>query len=92
MYKAVSDLVAAEAGVFEAAFAFATDPSITSLSGKIGLLESSTVDAFGVDGIVMLVVRPDGFIGLREGDADGEAEKAFPEQLSKYSSKILRGL
>ena len=91
LYKEVSDLVASEADVFEAAFSFATDPSITSLDGKIGLLESSTVDAFGVDGIAMLVVRPDGFIGLREGDADGEAEKAFPEMLSKYSRKILRG-
>jgi len=89
LYKEISDLVESEAEVFEAAFAFTTDPSVTALNGKIGLLESSTVDAFGVEGIVMLVVRPDGFIGLRASDTD--SGKVCPEMLSKYSSKILQG-
>ena len=89
LYKEAGDLVASshQAGVFDAVFAFTTDPSLTSLNGKIGLLESSTVDAFGVKDVVMLVIRPDGFIGLRASDKDSMNE--YPKMLAKYSKDLL---
>ena len=89
LYKEAGDLVASshQAGVFDAVFAFTTDPSLTSLNGKIGLLESSTVDAFGVKDVVMLVIRPDGFIGLRASDKDSMNE--YPKMLAKYSEDLL---
>lgn len=90
LYKKAGDLVASsqQTGVFDAAFAFTTDPSLTSLNGKIGLLESSTLDAFGVKDVVMLVVRPDGFIGLRASDKK-DTTTEYPNMLAKYSKNLL---
>jgi len=91
--REVEDLVAgssSSSGVYDAVFAFTTDPSLTSLNGKIGLLESSTVDAFGVEGTVLVVVRPDGFIGLRADDlAEDGSGGGYADMLRKYSNRIL---
>ena len=71
--------------VFEAAFTFSIDPSHTSLNGKIGILESAAIETIGVSGITLLVVRPDGFVGMR---CDGESED-YLKVVEKYCDGVI---
>ncbi len=48
--------------LFEAAFAFSAHPDREE---HVGQLEPADADLLGVSGIALLVVRPDGYIGLR---------------------------
>jgi hypothetical protein len=53
---------ATDSPLFEAAIALGTRPD---LPVQIGRLEPAAADLLGVQGITLLVVRPDGYIGMR---------------------------
>jgi 2-polyprenyl-6-methoxyphenol hydroxylase-like FAD-dependent oxidoreductase len=61
LHSAIRDL-AAHSPIFEATVFLATH---TGLSDKIGHLPPRAAGQLGVHGITLLVVRPDGYIGLR---------------------------
>jgi 2-polyprenyl-6-methoxyphenol hydroxylase-like FAD-dependent oxidoreductase len=61
LHSAIRDL-AAKSPIFEATFALATH---IGLSDEIGNLPSGAAGLLGIEGITLLVVRPDGYIGLR---------------------------
>lgn len=65
LHTALQDLTT-DSPLFEAAFTLSTQPK---LHDKIGRLEPVGADLLGVQGTTLLVVRPDGHIGLR---ADGD--------------------
>jgi hypothetical protein len=67
--------------LFEAAVALGSD---TDLPAQIGKFEPGATDLIGVDGITILAVRPDGYIGLR---ADRDHLKA----LERYGALIGAG-
>jgi 2-polyprenyl-6-methoxyphenol hydroxylase-like FAD-dependent oxidoreductase len=61
LHSAIRDL-AAPSPIFEATFALATH---TDLSNEIGNLPPGAASQMGIEDITLLVVRPDGYIGLR---------------------------
>jgi 2-polyprenyl-6-methoxyphenol hydroxylase-like FAD-dependent oxidoreductase len=61
LHTALQDL-AKGSPLFEAAVALSTRPD---LPAPIGQLASSAADLLGVEGITLLAMRPDGYIGLR---------------------------
>ncbi len=48
--------------LFEAVFAFSTNPGFPA---QTGYLEPANADRLGLQGITLLALRPDGYIGLR---------------------------
>ena len=61
LHNALQELTI-DSPLFEAAIAVGTQPE---LPDKIGKLEPVGADLLGVQGITLLVVRPDGYVGLR---------------------------
>jgi len=61
LLAALQDFVT-DSNVFEAAVAFGERDE---LADQIGQLEPAAADLLGVEGITLLAVRPDGYIGLR---------------------------
>ena len=53
---------ATDSRLFEAVIAFGTRDERPD---QIGQLEKAAADLLGVEGVVLLVVRPDGYIGMR---------------------------
>ena len=72
---------AADASLFEAAIAFATRDERPD---QIGQIEQAAADLLGVEGIVLLAVRPDGYIGLR-------ADRDYINALERYRALVLGG-
>jgi len=73
LLAALQDFVTDES-LFETAIAFATRDE---LADQIGQLEVAAADLLGVEGIVLLAVRPDGYIGLR-------ADRDYINALERY--------
>ena len=61
LHAALQDL-AADSPLFEAAVALGSHPD---LPVKIGQLQPAAADLLGIKGTTLLVVRPDGYVGLR---------------------------
>jgi hypothetical protein len=61
LHAALQDL-AADSPLFEAAVALGSHPD---LPVKIGQLQPGAADLLGIKGTTLLVVRPDGYVGLR---------------------------
>jgi hypothetical protein len=61
LLAALQDFVTDES-LFETAIAFATRGERPD---QIGMIELAAADLLGVEGIVLLAVRPDGYVGLR---------------------------
>jgi FAD binding domain-containing protein len=61
LYAALQEL-ATDSLLFEAAIAVGTGPD---LPGQIGQLEPVAANLLGVEGITVVAVRPDGYVGLR---------------------------
>jgi 2-polyprenyl-6-methoxyphenol hydroxylase-like FAD-dependent oxidoreductase len=84
---ALANLIAAlrelgtESTLFDAAIAFGTSPD---LPGQIGHLEPFAADLLGVQGITLLAVRPDGYIGLR-------SDRDHLSALEGYRALVLAG-
>ncbi|HSE88227.1 MAG TPA: FAD-dependent monooxygenase [Candidatus Binatia bacterium] len=65
LYNALQELIT-DSPLFEAAIAFETQPERPV---QIERIEPAGADLLGVQGITLLVVRPDGYVGLRsDGD------------------------
>jgi 2-polyprenyl-6-methoxyphenol hydroxylase-like FAD-dependent oxidoreductase len=85
--REMADLLAAlqdfatHSRLFEAAIAFATRDN---LPDEIGQLEPAAADLLGVEGITLLVVRPDGYIGLR-------ADRDHLSALERYRALVHAG-
>jgi 2-polyprenyl-6-methoxyphenol hydroxylase-like FAD-dependent oxidoreductase len=71
----------AESTLFEAAVALGSDKD---LPAPIGKFEASAADLIGVEGITLLAVRPDGYIGLR-------ADRDHSNALERYGALIGAG-
>jgi hypothetical protein len=67
--------------LFEAAIAFGTRGE---LPDQIGQLEQDAEDLLGVEGIALLVVRPDGYIGMR-------ADRDHVSALERYRALVQGG-
>jgi len=80
LLAALQDFVTDES-LFETAIAFATRDE---LADQIGQLEVAAADLLGVEGIVLLAVRPDGYIGLR-------ADRDYINALERYRALVLGG-
>jgi hypothetical protein len=61
LHTALQDL-AADSSLFEAAVALGSHPD---LPVQIGQLQPAAADLLGIKGTTLLVVRPDGYVGLR---------------------------
>ena len=83
----MADLLAAlqdfatDSRLFEAAIAFATRGERPD---QIGQLEQDAEDLLGVEGIALLVVRPDGYIGMR-------ADRDQVSALERYRALVQGG-
>ncbi len=71
----------ADSLLFEAALALGSDKD---LPAQIGKFEQCATDLIGVDGITLLAVRPDGYIGLR-------ADRDHLNALERYGAVIGGG-
>jgi hypothetical protein len=80
LLAALQDFVTDES-LFETAIAFATRDE---LADQIGQLEVAAADLLGVEGIVLLAVRPDGYIGLR-------ADRDYINALERYRALVHAG-
>ena len=59
-----------EAGTpFDAAFGF----TVEGAGAGLGRIDAATAAQFGIDGITLLAVRPDRYIGLRRDEPGGAA-------------------
>lgn len=67
--------------LFEACIALATETNALANIGRLGHIEA---DLLGVKAMTLLVVRPDGYVGLRSDENHLQA-------LESYQSLILRG-
>ena len=80
LLAALRDFVT-DSRLFEAVIAFATRDERPD---QIGRLETAAADLLGVDDIVLLVVRPDGYIGLR-------ADRDHVNALERYRALVHAG-
>ncbi len=80
LYTAMQEL-ATGSPVFEAVFGLGTRPD---LPVQIGQLEPAAAGLLGVDGITLLAVRPDGYIGLR-------SDRDHLNALERYRALICGG-
>jgi 2-polyprenyl-6-methoxyphenol hydroxylase-like FAD-dependent oxidoreductase len=67
--------------LFEAVFAFSTNPDFPV---QTGYLEPTTADRLGLHQITLLALRPDGYIGLR-------SDRDHLDQLERYRALIQTG-
>jgi hypothetical protein len=67
--------------LFEAAIAFVTREERPD---QIGQLDQAVADLLGVEGITLLVVRPDGYVGLR-------ADRDHLSALERYRALVQAG-
>jgi 2-polyprenyl-6-methoxyphenol hydroxylase-like FAD-dependent oxidoreductase len=81
LLAALQDFVTDESQ-FETAIAFATRDERPD---QIGQLEQNAEDLLGVEGIVLLAVRPDGYIGLR-------TDRDHVNALERYRALVLGGI
>jgi hypothetical protein len=49
--------------------------------GKVGRMDSSVADALGVEGVTVLAIRPDRYVGFRDDDGDPSAAEAYLDAL-----------
>jgi 2-polyprenyl-6-methoxyphenol hydroxylase-like FAD-dependent oxidoreductase len=73
--------VATDSPLFEAAVAFGTS---RDLPAQIGYLEPAAANRLGVEGLTLLAVRPDGYIGLR-------SDRDHLSALERYRTLIHTG-
>lgn len=81
--QAALRVLVVESPLFEAAVALS---ACTGLPLDIGYLEPSVVDLLGVGGITLLVMRPDGYVGLR---ADGDHLNALDRYRTLIGTDVL---
>jgi len=85
--REMADLLAAlqdfatHSRLFEAVIAFGTRDE---LPDQVGQIEPAAADKLGVKGITLLVVRPDGYIGLR-------ADRDHLSALERYRALVHAG-
>jgi 2-polyprenyl-6-methoxyphenol hydroxylase-like FAD-dependent oxidoreductase len=80
LHAALQDL-AADSSLFEAAVALGTHPD---LPVEIGQLHHAATDLLGIKGTTLLVVRPDGYIGLR-------SDRNYLDALEGYRALVYGG-
>ena len=71
----------AESVLIEAAITLGSHPD---LPAQIGKFEHGAADLLGVEGITLLAVRPDGYIGLR-------ADRGHLDALERYGALVGGG-
>jgi hypothetical protein len=84
LHTALQDL-ATDSPLFEAAIALSTGPD---LPVQIGKFEPAAADLLGVEGITLLAIRPDGYIGLR---SDRDHLAALERYRTVVRTGILKG-
>jgi hypothetical protein len=67
--------------LFAQTFAIAT---AADAPAKVGRIDGSAADQLGIDGITLLAVRPDGYVGLR-------SDQGHLRALQHYCTRIHEG-
>jgi len=80
LYAALQEL-ATDSLLFEAAIAVGTGPD---LPGQIGQLEPVAANLLGVEGITVVAVRPDGYVGLR-------SDRDYLTAIEQYRTLVQAG-
>ena len=70
----------------DAAYGFAASDGPESADPRIGTMTTETADQLGVDGVTVLVVRPDRYIGMRRDGADTDGAAYLTDYLAALTA------